>query len=39
MGCVYGMHGTADIHIQDFDEKTSRNVYGRIALHRTSGIS
>ena len=39
MGRVYGTHGTADIYEKDFDEKTSRNTYGRITLQRTSGIS
>jgi len=39
MGSVYGTHGTADIYVQDFDEKTSCNTYGRITLQRTSEIS
>jgi hypothetical protein len=38
-GSVYGAHGTADIYVQDYDEKASRNTYGRIMLQRTSGIS
>jgi hypothetical protein len=29
---------SADIYTQDFDDKTSRNTYGRITLQRTSGI-
>jgi len=37
-GSVYGTHGTADIHTQDFDEKTSRSTYSTITLQKTSGI-